>query len=51
MYTIKVGEKTFDILVKGKVVEVNGKALDFDLVQLDEYRHLKHHSYRRRYCL
>ena len=32
MYTITIGEKSFDISVKGKTVEVDGHALDFDIV-------------------
>lgn len=39
MYTIKVGEKTFDIVVKGSSVEVNGKVLSYDIVHLEGDRH------------
>lgn len=39
MYTIKVGEKTFDIVVKGNTVEVNGKVLSFDLISLEAKRY------------
>ena len=39
MYTIKVDEKTFDIVVKGNTVEVNGKVLSYDIVHLEGDRH------------
>jgi biotin carboxyl carrier protein len=39
MYTIKVGEKTFDILVKGDTVIVNGNPLNFNIVHIDGNRH------------
>jgi biotin carboxyl carrier protein len=39
MYTIKAGEKTFDIVVKGSSVEVNGKMLSYDIVHLEGDRH------------
>ena len=39
MYTIKVGEKSFDIQVKGNVVEVDGKVLEFNIVHLENNRH------------
>ena len=48
MYTIKVGEKTFDILVKGNSVEVDGKNLDFNIVHLENKRYhllLDHKSF------
>jgi len=39
MYTIKVGEKSFDIQVKGNVVKVDGKVLEFNIVHLENNRH------------
>lgn len=39
MYNIKVGEKSFEILIKGETVVVNGKPLEFDMVHLEGDRH------------
>jgi biotin carboxyl carrier protein len=39
MYNIKVGDKAFEILIKGETVEVNGKPQKFDLVHLEGDRH------------
>ena len=39
MYTIKVGDKSYDILVKGNAVEVDGKSLEYNIVHLENNRH------------
>lgn len=39
MYNIKIGEKTFDILIKGDDVKLNGKSLDFDIQHVANNRH------------
>lgn len=39
MYNIKVGEKSFEILVKGGDVELDGKPVDFNIEHLEGDRH------------
>lgn len=48
MYNITIGEKSFEIIVKGEQVELNGKPVDYNLVQLGGSRYhliLDHKSY------
>lgn len=39
MYTIKIGEKSYEILIRRNSIEVNGNPLDYDLAHLEGERY------------
>lgn len=48
MYSIKIGDKSFEILVKGADVEIDGRPINYNIEHLDGDRHhllIDHKSY------